>query len=371
MGDAGMADGVRRQGTHLGGILGKAILLGQAGRLLEDLHHQIPQLADAEIGIELSLLPAMGRSPVAHEERRLFAGGWQRREPKKGAITCQCIQQGLGDGHGAAFAALAAWYVIAPDPSLAVAAKLAHDGAEARSGRHLGDTQITGVHEADEKPAALMLGRAFGCQPLGSLHHIGPLQFGKGLGLFTGILAVRPLHPLQQERWIAVHVLFLDQELEEGRQYGELGLHRLLAQTVWQLAAQFPLAEKRSPQGVGQALSPLLVEHELGHISVCDKPLWRSLAVVEVAHHDAPGEILWADGHLAETPMQEGGQLAAVGLVVVLAVALLQQPVDGQLIDEAGIGDIAQAESGQILVDLGIARLQMEQIIEQRHGGWQ
>ena len=69
--------------------------------------------------------------------------------------------------------------------------------------------------------------------------------------------------------------------------------------------------------------------------------------------------------------MQEGGQLAAVGLVVVLAVALLQQPVDGQLIDEAGIGNIAQAESGQILVDLGVARLQMEQIIEQRHGRWQ
>ncbi|MNO98492.1 hypothetical protein D3C76_902400 [compost metagenome] len=69
--------------------------------------------------------------------------------------------------------------------------------------------------------------------------------------------------------------------------------------------------------------------------------------------------------------MQEGGQLAAVGLVVVLAVALLQQPVDGQLIDEAGIGDIAQAEGGQILVDLGVARLQMEQIVEQRHGGRQ
>lgn len=67
-----------------------------------------------------------------------------------------------------------------------------------------------------------------------------------------------------------------------------------------------------------------------------------------------PGEILGTDGHLAETPMQEGGQLASVGLVVVLAVALLQQPVDGQLIDEAGIGDIAQAESGQILVDLGL-----------------
>ncbi|MNG89653.1 hypothetical protein D3C79_485250 [compost metagenome] len=159
--------------------------------------------------------------------------------------------------------------------------------------------------------------------------------------------------------------------MKEGRQYGELGFHRLLAQAIWQLAAQFPLAEKRSPQGVGQPLSPPLVEYELGYVSVCDQRLWRCLAVVEVAHHDAPGEILGADGHFAETPMQEGGQLAAVGLVVVLAVALLQQPVDGQLIDEAGIGNIAQAESGQILVDLGIARLQMEQIVEQRHGGRQ
>ena len=95
MGNAGVANGMRRQIAHLGGILGKAILLGQAGRLLEDRHHQIPQLADAEIGIELALLPAMGRRPVAHEERRLFARGWQRREPKKGAIACQCIQQGL------------------------------------------------------------------------------------------------------------------------------------------------------------------------------------------------------------------------------------------------------------------------------------
>ncbi|MNE82793.1 hypothetical protein D3C80_1795460 [compost metagenome] len=74
-----------------------------------------------------------------------------------------------------------------------------------------------------------MLGRAFVRQLLGSLHHIGPLQFGKRLALIVGILADGPFHPLQQERRIAVHVLFLDQELEEGRQDGELGLHRLLA----------------------------------------------------------------------------------------------------------------------------------------------
>ncbi len=62
--------------------------------------------------------------------------------------------------------------------------------------------------------------------------------------------------------------------------------------------------------------------------------------------------------------MQEGGELAAVGLVVVLAVTLLQQPVDGQLVDEPCIGDIAKTQSGQILVDLGIARFQVGHAVE-------
>ncbi|MNR55646.1 hypothetical protein D3C85_1760560 [compost metagenome] len=50
-------------------------------------------------------------------------------------------------------------------------------------------------------------------------------------------------------------------------------------------------------------------------------------------------------------------------------MALLQQPVDGQLINEARIGHVPHAEVGQVLVDLRVASLQMEQAIEQRHGG--
>ncbi|MNE50456.1 hypothetical protein D3C80_1450320 [compost metagenome] len=193
------------------------------------------------------------------------------------------------------------------------------------------------------------------------------------MGLLIGLLVERLFHSLQQERRVAIHVLFLDEKLEEGRQDGEFGLHGLIAQAVWQLKAQLPFAQKGPPLGIGQPLSPLLVEYELGHVSIGDQRRWRCLKVVEVAHHDPPGEILWADGHLAKAPVQEGGQLAAIGLVVVFTVTLLQQPVDGQLIDEARIGHVPHAEVGQVLVDLRVASLQMEQAIEQRHGGrkWQ
>ena len=49
---------------------------------------------------------------------------------------------------------------------------------------------------------------------------------------------------------------------------------------------------------------------------------------------------------------------------------LLQQPVDGQLIHDPRVGDFAKTQGGEVLVDLGIARLKVVHAIEQWHGGW-
>ena len=312
----------------------------------------------------------MGRRLVAYEQRGLLSGGRQWRKSKKGTIASQGFEQSLRNGHGATFTAFAAGNVITPDARFGVTSKLAHDGAETRPGRHLGNPQITGIHQTDEKAAALMLCRAFGSELFGGLHHIGPLQLGEGLRIFTSLLGARTFNPLQQESRIAIHVLLLDEKLEEGGQNGEFCLHRLLTQSIRQLPAQFPLAKKRTPQGVWQPFPPLLVEHELGDVAIGNQSgRWR-LAIVEIAHHDAPGEIPGADGHLAKTPVQKSGQLTAIGLVVVFAVALLQQPVDGQLIHDPRVGDLAKTQGGEVLVDLGIARFKVVHAIEQWHGGW-
>ncbi len=179
---------------------------------------------------------------------------------------------------------------------------------------------------------------------------------------------MRPFDPLQQQSGIPVHVLLLDQKLEEGRQDGEFGLHRLLAQAIGQGAAQIPLAEKRSPLRIGQPLSPLLVEDKLRHVAIGDQLVRGGLTVVEIADHDAASEIFRADGRLAKAPVQKSGQFAAIGFVVVFAVALLQQPIDRQFVNQTGIGYIVEAEVGKVLIDLRIASFQIDKTVKQRHG---
>lgn len=191
----------------------------------------------------------------------------------------------------------------------------------------------------------MLLGIVIG-QPLGGLHDIGPLQLAERLHLIIRFPLHRAFRPQQQQHRVSVHVLFLDKVLGKGRQDGELGLHRLLAQPIWQGPPEILFAEKRSPMGIRQALPPLFVEHELRHIAIGNQLLWWGLAVVQIAHHDAASQIFGADGGLAKAPVEKGGQLAAVGLVVVFVMALLQQPVDRQFVDQPGVGDIVQTEVG-------------------------
>ncbi len=79
VGDPGMANGMGGQLPHFGTILIKAIKFGQFGTFGYHCLHQFAQLTDPQIGIQFSLLPAVGGRFMTDKERGLLVGGRQGR----------------------------------------------------------------------------------------------------------------------------------------------------------------------------------------------------------------------------------------------------------------------------------------------------
>ena len=308
----------------------------------------------------------MGRRLVAYEQRvcsrgpavakvqeRYDSRPGLRAEPEK-RPRCDVYRLCCGECHN-------------PRRPFGVTSKLAHDGLKPGLAA-TSEPQITGIHQTDEKAAALMLCRAFGneraVRRLAS--HRDHCSSVKDCAS-SPAPGARTFNPLQQESRIAIHVLSW---MRNWKKADKMASFVFIACSLSRYGSSPSSRLPRNGRHRGLAnRSPLLVEHELGDVAIGNQSgRWR-LAIVEIAHHDAPGEIPGADGHLAKHQCKKvvsHCDRSCSCFRCGAAPAASRRPAHTRSPRRGPCQD----SGGEVLVDLGIARSSVVHAIEQWHGGW-